>query len=341
MKRAGKIALGCLLAPVGLVVVVIVFWTGLHVAGVPDPHPTQTTLEQALPVSEVATTELQSLPVEDGPEEPARTSWDDLGVVRVVLDLDEGYFTIEPGPAEEGIRVEADYDEATYDLQQEYSVDDDGRPAYLLRFKSKISFLRRLAQDGGFEDEDLENTVRVQLPVDTPMELFLSLAKTEAEVDLTGLALVNLAAKLRMGEVQLAVDEVNTVEMGSAVLDCGMGEFNLQGLSRLRAAVIDAKGTMGEFTLDFDAALERDTQLRVHGKLGEMNLRLPDNAIWDPQGGFKITWGELTGDLDNSRGIDPETSPVLTMDGGMFMGEMQVDAIRVGTARSLRSRDRD
>jgi hypothetical protein len=322
------------------VVLVVVFWTGLRMAGVPEPDVTQKTLEQPLPASAPPSTQLETVP--SGQDETVRpdVAWDAAAAVRVMLDMDEGEFTIEPGPAHEGIRVEADYDEATYDLKQEYSVDDDGHPVYLLRFKSKVSFLRRLAQEGGFESNDLQNTVRVQLPVDTPMELFLSLAKTEADVDLSGLALTNLVTKLRMGEVQLAVDELNPLEMESAVLNCGMGEFNLQGLSRLRAASIDLEGTMGEFTLDFDAALERDTQLVVHGKMGEITLRLPDNAIWDPEGGFKSTWADVTGNLENPRGVDPELSPVLTMNGGIFMGELQVDAIRVRSS-GLRSRERD
>lgn len=341
MNRAGKIFLGCLLAPVGFIVLVIVFFSAIRMAGVPEPRVIQRTLEQDLDEGREAKTVLESERESTARERPTPDRSLAVGPdpVQVVIDLDEGYFTIVPGPSDEGIRVEADYDEASYELTQDYSLDRDGRPTYLLRLKSRVSFLRRLA-DGGFQSEDLENTVRVQLPVDTPMSLFLSLAKAESEIDLTGLALQSAATRFRMGEFKLVVDENNPIAMSRFVNDSGMGEVRLEGLSRLGAERIELKGTMGEIMADLEGALQRDTEILAHMKLGEITLRLPENAIWDPHGSVKASLGEVQGSLENPGNPDPETDPTLLVDGSVFMGGFIIDSYRVRSGLRERSRRR-
>jgi hypothetical protein len=349
MNRAGKIALGCLLAPIGVLVLIVVFFSAIRMTGVPEPRVTQRSLEQDLATTDTGETVLERRGETDTgrqtgltPERPEPTRLDHMGAdpVQVVIDLDEGYFTIAPGPADEGIRVEADYDEATYELTQNYSLDREGRPTYLLRLKSRVSFLRRLAQDGGFEDDDLANTVEVQLPVDTPMALYLSLAKAEAEVDLTGLALENAATRFRMGEFKLMVDEDNPIEMKDFVNDSSMGEMRLHGLSRLRAERLELNGSMGEFVVDLEGGLTRDTEIKIGMKMGEMTLRLPENAVWDPHSNVKASLGEIEGSLDHPGNPDPEVDPVLRVNGSVFMGGMIIDSYRVRSGLRDRSRRR-
>ncbi len=336
MNRAGKIALGCLLFPVVLLVIMLIFAMSARMAGVPEPELVSTNLEQGLEVPQVeargsqAETHLELRPGQER-EIPAFHG----EYVRVRLELEEAEIEIIPGPADKGIQVVADYDEAIYELDQEYGMDKDGHPTYLLRLKPRIHWLRRLLASGGENFEEEENYVRVRLPVDTPMELSLKLSKCEAEVDLTDVALVNLWGKLDMGEFNLEVDAQNPIDMGSLSLECKMGEFQLHGLARLAPSEMMIVGSMGELRIDLGGPLLRDTSLVTKMSMGELHLRLPDNAFWD---GSATAWaGEVTGDSDNPEVSDPEGLK-LHYKARVSFGELDIRSYSAGG--TLRSRRR-
>lgn len=334
MHKAGKIALGCLLAPIGFLVLMVFFFATLRMAGTPDPNPQQRSLSQDLP--EVAT-ELVSTPVGDDTIEELQ--FDEKVAVDVAMDLEEGYFEIIAGPAEEGIRIDADYDEGSYLLEQDYGT-HKGRPSYTLSFKSRISFWRRIAADGSWTDEDMEqNHVTVQLPRDTPMLLHMKIAKSDSEIDLTGLALVQLSIDFDMGEYQIDCREYNPVVMQEAHFKTAMGEFRTRGLAEMRARSIRLEGAMGEMSYDFGGDLLQDTELITRARLGEMRLRLPENAKWDPTSSMKATWGEAPPTLENPGTPGPE-APLLTLDCRVFMGELSYDSYRP-RGSALRDRERD
>jgi hypothetical protein len=344
MRRAGKIALGCLGIPVALFLFSVMLAIGFKAAGVPDRKPATAELKQPLrgdgadgagapgrdaetegaPNEEGSSTVLESVPRQSSDEVSTRA----LGAgqaVKVILDLEEGAFEIVPGPASEGIQVKADYDEATYDLRQEYDAERDGTPVYRLRFKSKIHFMRRVMQDGQFSDEDLDdNRLRVQLPRDTPMDLVLNISKSDTDIDLSGLQLREALSRFRMGEYRLEVNEPNPQPMGTFLVDANMGEVRLEGLSNLRAGRLVTQGMMGEMRVDLSEALRMDTELRVHMRLGEMRLRLPENANWEfARGGVQATLGEVSGTTQHPGQPDPE-APTLKVNGGVFMGQLHL-----------------
>ena len=89
MNRAGKIALGCLLAPIGFVVLIVVFFSAIRMAGVPEPRVTQRTLEQDLAEERRGETVLESRR-ETTPEQPPKFALEATAdPVQVVIDLDE------------------------------------------------------------------------------------------------------------------------------------------------------------------------------------------------------------------------------------------------------------
>lgn len=334
MNKGVKIGLGCLLAPIGIAVISVVFFAGLHMAGVPEPDQGSESIGQALPAPP---TELVRSPQDPDASAPGgeAISFPTDRVALVVLELEEGYFEVFPGPASEGIKVTADYDQATYELKQSYDMDGD-RPVYLLQFRSKISFWRRIAADGSFSDEDMENNhLQIQLPVDTPMDLSIKIDKSESTVELDGLALANLETDFSMGEFEILINEPNPIVMEKATFGARMGEFRVEGISFLSPATVETKGGMGEVTLDWGGPLRRDTEIITHMRMGELNLRLPDNARWDPQNRIRATWGEVSGDREG----DPDAmGPLLSIDANVFMGEMVIDRYRVRAAELERQR---
>ncbi|HEX9640127.1 MAG TPA: hypothetical protein VGB13_02305 [Candidatus Krumholzibacteria bacterium] len=326
MHKAAKVALGCLLAPVGLLVLSVIFFAGLHMAGVPDADQTSTSLEQALPAAET------QLVRSDGPVD------DSLGVaagelsqekiVLVDLDLSEGAFTIIPGPAAEGIRVEADYDQGSYKLEQKYDF-EGGRPRYRLRFGSTISFWRRIADDGSITDEELEkNQITVQLPRDTPMNLTLKMGIAQADIELDGLALNELIADFKMGEFNVSTKELNPIAMQRVELCGRMGEMSFEGVSYLRAATVLSSCAMGEVLLDLGGPLTRDTEIIAKMRMGEMRLNLPAAARWDSESRFSAQWGEINGAREGIENA-AEDAALLSVDAAVFMGEMTLNRYRV------------
>ena len=344
MRRAGKVALGCLGIPVALFLFFLMLAIGFKAAGVPEPKPVSRELNQTVAgegdaraktsdEAEAAVDEAQDKtthtvlestpqPLGDG---PATRALHGGNGVKVVLDLEEGFFEIVPGPADQGIQVKADYDQATYDLDQGYDAEKDGTPVYRLRFKSKIHFMRRIMKDGSFDDKDMaDNRVHVQLPRDTPMELIMNLSKSESDIDLSGLALRQSLNRFRMGEYRLEVNEPNPQQMGTFLVDAQMGTTRLEGLSNLRASRLVTQGMMGEMRVDLSDALRMDTELRAHMRLGEMRLRIPENAVWEfARGGVQASLGEVTGTTQHPGHPDPE-GPVLKVNGGVFMGELRL-----------------
>lgn len=334
MNRAGKVALGCLLFPILLLVIMLIFVMSARMAGVPEPELVSTNLEQGFEVPQVesrssqAETHLELRPGTQNIIPPFEGEY-----VRVRLHIEESEMEIVPGPADKGIQVVADYDEANYDLIQEYGMDKDGHPTYQLELRPRIHWLRRLLATGEGDLEDGENYIRVRLPVDTPMELSLQLSKGEGEIDLTDIALVNLTGKLDMGSFNLEVDTQNPIDMGALSLSCKMGEFQLHGLARLAPQDMRIDASMGELRVDLGGPLLRDTNLVVKMQMGELRLRLPDNAFWD---GHASAWlGEVIGDSENPENSDPE-SVKLRYKARVSFGELDIGSY--SASGSLRSR---
>ncbi len=339
MRRASKIALGCLLSPLVVLVLALIFVLSARMSGVPEPSIVSAKLGQQVetnaPAAPSSTSQTQLERKEPTGTESEKTPG--AAPVRVVLELEEAEFHIDPGSAADGIKVEAKYDESSYDLVQKYDVDDDGTPLYHLTFKARIHWMRRLLASKKFSGEDHpDNRIEVQLPVETPMELQLSLAKGEGKIDLTNLALATLSTKLVMGDYRLEVDRSNPLDMNRFSLEGKMGEFEINGVSRLAAKNILIVGEMGEMRIHFGGPLLRDSSLVTNMRMGEMLLRLPDNAVW--HGDAKAVFGEVSGGEGQGEISDPE-GPRLSYRSRVSFGDLTIRPFHVEIPSLERRRD--
>ena len=329
MHRAAKITLGCLFAPVGLLVILLLVFGLFRAIGAPEPEMADQHVTQALP--EQTRTVLRPRTLDPGLE--------DVGTppaVHVDLGFDIGVFRVESGLQEEGIVVDAIYDEANYRLEKEYGL-DDGLPTYRLRFGPKVHWLRLVLQDGQIDDQDMEqNEITVRLPAGVPIDLRVEMERGEGEVDLSGLALTNLVTKFGMGAYEVEMRDPNPVAMAEALFDVGMGEAQLDGLAHLRAGRLAIKGGMGEIRADLGSSLTRDTVLDCRMRMGELNLRVPDDALLDPESDVRATLGEVDDRGVRGRRIeDPELAHRLLLKARVALGEITVDDFR---ARSVDGR---
>ncbi len=326
MNRVAKIGLGCLLLPVGMTVLGLLFFLTMKAAGVPDPSVTEKEFSQDIGTQLVIEDDSAWSSTERIDDNAATSRLAASTAVIVDIDVEECTFFLESGPASDGVRIEASYDEATYELTRSYDLDGD-IPVFRLKFRSKISFWRRIAQDGTFSDEDFAmNEITVFLPENTPIALRSRIAKGEGEMLLDNLVLTNLVTHCTMGEYTIEMSTPNPVTMEFAKMSMSMGEGTMRGLSNLRARSLRIEGGMGEARIDFGTSLLVDTELIARMKMGE----IPDDALYDPQSRVKATMGEVVNGMDRGQRIsDPELAKRINLDASVLMGAIQLDPFRV------------
>lgn len=328
MNRVAKVGLGCLLLPIGTAVLGLIFFLVMKSAGVPDAVPRDQEFAQEIGtrmenLSPRESTTGRSTEVESVSRSAAAAA------VVVDLDVEECRFYLESGPAEDGVRVEASYDEATYELSREYDMEGD-TPVFRLKFRSKISLWRRIAQDGSFSDEDMSrNEITVFIPEDTPVALRVRVAKAESELLLDDLVLTGLDTQCSMGEFSLSMSTANPVVMETASVGMSMGESTIRGLANLRARSIRVDGGMGEARIDFGSSLLVDTELIARMKMGEMLIEVPDDALYDPDSRLKATMGEVANGMRSGQRVDdPELSRRISLDASVLMGSIALEPFR-------------
>ena len=108
---------------------------------------------------------------------------------RVVLDLSEAEFRIEPGLPGEPIRVEASYDRNSSTLEEIFEPGVSGAWTYTVTFQRDAGFLAKLFE--GMSGKSPK--VRVLIPPDVPIDLDMRLSEGEAIVRLGGLWLTSAA----------------------------------------------------------------------------------------------------------------------------------------------------
>jgi len=194
---------------------------------------------------------------------------------RVVLDLSEAEFVIEPGPAGEPIRIEATYDRATATLEEIFEPGTSGNWTYTVRFDRDAGFLTKLFE--GLADKSPK--VRVLVPPDVPIDLEMGISQGEARVRLGGLWLTSAAIDFSMGGMELSIDEPlrEPVESFSIRGSVGGGAFRSLGNASPRR--LDVVASMGGMGLDLTGRWLRDAQITIDQSMGGMGVRLPDDVV--------------------------------------------------------------
>jgi hypothetical protein len=164
----GCFKLGCLgcLVIVGLPVLFVMGLLLLNVfTGHEEVRPESRELARELPPLEQG--QIPEEMTEPGPEVVERLRrLTSSQAVTVMLDVSELQFRLEPGPAGEPIRVEADFDTGSYELSESMEEDDELGSVYHLRFAPKRPWWLRLLRR-----HDVQNEVRLILPRDVPLAL--------------------------------------------------------------------------------------------------------------------------------------------------------------------------
>jgi hypothetical protein len=217
-------------------------------------------------ITDVAGSGPRSLDLEPDLESP-------VALGRVLLDLSMGEFTVVPGPAAEGIRVEADYDRASFDLEEHYEQEEDGTWTYELRLKNRVSWMRRI-----WGNEDIKNQVRVILPRGFPMALEGKFGMGKSDLELGGLWLSQVDLDLSTGEHDVAFSEPTLKPLERLQVDARWGEVDLLSIGNASPAETEIQGKGGEFGVNLQGAWRTDGHVAVEFQFGECNVRLPEDV---------------------------------------------------------------
>ncbi len=328
----GCLKYGCVgcLSVMALSVGGIFLISAIHLTSDPeDPRPEQRQVERLLPGSSTSSTaqpvrspatdqpqmgevlplpELEEFPQESGSETPGR----------VVLNLKMGEFIIRPGPADEPIRIDADYDAGSFELTEELTALDDDW-TYEVNFDSKRGFLGLIFGGGR---HDIDNRIEITIPRGHPIELVGEIGMGELEADLGGLWVRRVDVELGMGDHFVEFSDPLPYPMESFRAESSMGSVEVRSLGDASPSTVDVSHSMGEVLLDLTGAWQDDAEIEVDFSMGECRVWLPEDVRVDVEQA-SVGLGESS--IDRPRTDPPEDAPTLTLRVNGSMGEADIE----------------
>jgi hypothetical protein len=230
---------------------------------------------------------------------------------RVILDLSRAEFHVEPARPGEPLRVEASYDESSFELSESLNQPDDGPWSYEVTFRGKRSNLMNTLRMvfGGSQP-----VVRIYLPVHVPLELEMKLDQGGAIVELGGLWLTEADLRLSQGGFQIDVDQPLRQPLERLTLHGSMGGMEVSRLGNASPRKLDVDFSMGGLELDLRGQWITDSEIAIKASMGGVVLRLPRDVTIEGLESDRIRPPE-------EREIEP---PTLRFDATSSMGEVEV-----------------
>lgn len=193
---------------------------------------------------------------------------------RVLLDISTAELAIVPGPPGEPIRVEADYDAASFELEEEFTSAEDGGWTYKLSFEPRGGFSGLIFRG----NDNAHNRLKLILPSDYPIELRGKIGVGETEADLGGLWLREVDLGFGAGDHFLEFREPLREPMGSLKIKSSVGNVELRSLGNASPESVAVSHRIGELLVDLTGPWQRDAEVGVNFSIGECKVWLPDAA---------------------------------------------------------------
>jgi len=209
-------------------------------------------------------------------EAPARPPAGPAGAGRVILDVQQAEFYVEPGSPGEPLRVEASYDREACRLSEQLDPDAEPGWVYRLRFYcERRSLLQNLRSWFGGTKE----RVRVFLPPDQPLALEIRGSQGGSIVELGGLWLTSLEVDFAMGGLIMGMKSPLREPLDSVALHGEMGGLVVTGLGNAspRRLVVDYR--MGGMELDLRGRWLVDSDIDIDLRMGGGSVTLPEGVL--------------------------------------------------------------
>jgi hypothetical protein len=229
------------------------------------------------PAADVAEPRATAEPAGAAGAAPAATAATGRAPLKLTIDLQEGMFTIRPGPPGGQLQVQGTFAPALYELTQNH---DAATRHSTIRFRSKAPMWARiLAGFGGADDSGDRPQLTVLIPPAIPMDLTLRVSMGESRIDLGGLALGDVEVDASMGEHRLDFGQPVAGSVRRLRLDTSMGNMSVENLGNARPQAVETDGSMGNLTADLGGAWApgSDAALSFTQSMGELTLRVPSD----------------------------------------------------------------
>lgn len=192
-----------------------------------------------------------------------------------------GELMIRPGEPGELYRLNLRYDSDVFDPVTEY---DRGELEVGIEGQGRGIRLRNTEA----------GEMRLELSPDIPLELDLDFGAVEADLDLSGLHVASLDVETGASDTEIRFGEVNRTVCDRLKVAMGAAAFAIRGLGNAGCTSIKVDGGVGDLTLDFEGAWERDIDAEITMALGSVTLVIPENI------GVRVKKDAFLTDFDRS-----------------------------------------
>ena len=126
--------------------------------------------------------------------------------------------------------------------------------------------------------KDFDNEMEFYFPPQIKTNLFLDFGVGDAEIDLTDIAVAKLNINCGLSDVEIEINDRNSVVCESVSIENGLGDLDISGLGNLAAKHVDINIGLGSADIDFTGDKIYDTDINVDVGLGSLDMVLPDKA---------------------------------------------------------------
>ncbi|MDA8019921.1 MAG: hypothetical protein MPN21_20975 [Thermoanaerobaculia bacterium] len=329
-KKSGCFKYGC----IGCVSIVALFFGGIFLLSAIQltadntPEPVERRTERPLPAAPAPPSPDGLTATESGSDAPE--SFDlppsDLPPLEnvtpgtLIVDLRMGEFTLEPGPADQPIRIEADFDASSFELQEHY-VESEDAWTYRVKFGGRGGLLGLLLKGGG---QNVGNRVKIIVPRGHPIRLEGEVSMGESSFDLGGLWVQSVDLDMGAGDHFIEFREPLPFPMESFHLETSMGGVEVRSLGEASPARIDVDHGMGDLFLDLEGSWRNDSDIRAEFSMGQCRLWLPDDVRVEMEKS-SVAMGEARTDRLPDPSELPPDAPTLRISASGSMGELRIE----------------
>lgn len=133
-------------------------------------------------------------------------------------------------------------------------------------------------REWGIPTGNTRNEWELEFSPQIPIEMKIDIGAGAANLDLSGLGLLELNLRMGAGDFQVRFDESNPVEMGDLTLETGAAKLDIRGIGYASPEKATVNGGAGEITLDLTGAWSNSSEVDITAGVGSITLRLPDDV---------------------------------------------------------------
>ena len=181
------------------------------------------------------------------------------------VSLKVGELQVEPGSADKIYEADFHYNDLAFKPDVSFERGDGGKADLYVSLAGETHSFG----NGG------DNSIRLRLNPEVPVELELNAGVGSSTIDLSGMHVAGVEIQSGVGETRLHMLEPNRSECRLVEITSGVGEFSLTGLGHFSFDQFRFRGGVGASELDFSGDWTKVGETEIEVGVGEVDVRLP------------------------------------------------------------------